>query len=88
MEGKKSAVPTEWLISLVCEEFHCLPSEAVEQLLDHDQLVMDILEFRTYARLKEIVDNAKDPKDIPDHPMVDQVFLIQHELLKRRRGEA
>jgi len=49
---------------------------------------MDILEFRSYARTKEIIDNAKDPKDVPDHPMVDQVFLIQHELLKRRRGEA
>lgn len=72
----------------MCEEFHCLPSQAANQLLDHDRLVMDILEFRSYARAKEVIDMAKRPEDVPDSPMVDQVFLIQHELLKRRRGEA
>ena len=53
--------------------------------MNHDQLVFDILEMRAYQRTKETVDNAKKPQDIPDSPMVDQVFLIQAELLQRRR---
>lgn len=75
----------------MCEEFSCLPSAAIEELLDSDRLVLDIMELRAYARAKESLDNAKDEKDVPDHPMIDQVFLIQHEIMRRKRegrGEA
>lgn len=72
----------------MCEEFHCLPSQAVRELMDDpSQIALDIMELRAYARAKECLDNAKDPKDVPDHPMIDRVFEIQAELLKRRRGD-
>ena len=51
---------------------------------DPAQLSLDIIELRAYAKAKEVLDNAKDSKDVPDHPLIDQVFLIQHELMKRR----
>ena len=87
MEGKESNIPTpfEWLVSRVCEEFHCLPSQAVDELLDNDRIVLDIMGLRAYARAKEAIDSAKRPEDVPDSPMVDQVFAVQAELLKRRR---
>ena len=49
---------------------------------DPAQMALDIMELRAYARAKECLDNAKDPKDVPDHPMIDQVFLVQFELAK------
>lgn len=45
------------------------------------------MELRAYARAKEAIDSAKDDKDIPDHPMVDRVFEIQHEIKKRKKGK-
>ena len=78
-------MPFEWYISQVCEEFRCRPSQAVDELMDNDKLIQDIIELRAYARTKDSIDNAKKPEDVPDSPMVDQVFAIQKELLKRRR---
>ena len=80
--------PFQWLISRICEEFHCLPSEALTELLDEPRgMALDILELRAYARAKEAMDNAKRKEDIPDSPMVGQVWEVQHELMRRRRDE-
>ena len=67
-----------------------MPSEALKELLDDPkQMALDILELRAYARAKEVLDNAKRPEDVPHSPMIDRVFLIQHEILKRKKaGEA
>ena len=64
-----------------------MPSQAVQELMDNDQLVFDCIEVRSYQRAKELLDNAKSDKDIPDNPMIDTVFEIQHELIKRKRGK-
>lgn len=86
MEGDPVLLPYEWVISRVCEEFHCLPSQAVRELMnDPANLALDIMEFRAYARAKELLDNAKRPEDVPNSPLIEQVFLVQHELLKRRK---
>lgn len=55
-------------------------------MTDPSQMALDILELRAYARTKEQIDRAKDEKDMPDGPMADQVWIVQHELLRRRRG--
>ena len=88
MEGKESDYPFEWFISRVCEEFNCLPSQAVRELMtDPAQTAIDIMELRAYVKAKEVLDNAKNQKDIPDSPVIDRVFEIQAEILKRRRDE-
>lgn len=88
MEGNPNIpVPFEWIVSRICEEFHCLPSEAKKELLDDpSQMALDILELRAYARAKKVLDNAKRSEDVPDSPMIDRVFLIQHEILKRKKA--
>jgi len=48
-------------------------------------MALDILELRAYARAKELLDNSKDRKDVPDHPMIDQVFWVVKELSDRRK---
>jgi hypothetical protein len=52
---------------------------------DPAQLALDIMELRAYARAWEILKHAKDEKDIPNSPMIDRVFEVQFELLKRRK---
>ncbi len=87
LEGDSSASPPfEWVVSRTCEEFNCLPSQAVKELLDDPtNLAIDIMELRSYARAKELLDNAKKPEDVPKSPAIDEVWMVQHELLKRRR---
>ena len=48
--------------------------------------VLDIIELRAYARAKDTLKHAKRPEDIPQDPMIDMVFEIEHELLSRRRA--
>ena len=53
---------------------------------DPSQMAFDIIELRSYARAKEILDNAKDSREIPDSPAIDRVWEVQHELLGRQKG--
>ena len=77
-------MPWDWLISRVCEEFGCLPSAAVRELMDdRDHLALDIMESRAYVRTKEAVARARTEADMPDGPMVEQVFEVEAELLRR-----
>ena len=91
MEGEGHP-PFEWVVSRVCEEFNCLPSQAIREIMtDPSQMAFDIIELRSYARAKEILDNAKDAKEIPDSPAIDRVWEIYHivedrELLERQKG--
>lgn len=87
MQGEGDA-PFEWLVSRACEEFSCLPSQAVRELLDDpQQLALDVMELRAYARTKDALDNAKRPEDEPSGPMVEVVWDVMNELLRRRREE-
>jgi hypothetical protein len=86
LEGERVSPPPEWVVSRVCEEFNCLPSQAVRELMnDPSNLALDIMELRAYSRAKEALDNAEKPDDVPNHPMIDRVFEVQYELLKRRK---
>ncbi len=81
-----SDIPFEWIISRVCEEFNCLPSQAYREIMnDPSQMVFDIMELRSYARAKEILDNAKKEEDIPNSPAIDQVWMVQEELARRQK---
>ena len=82
MEG--AAAPAEWLLSRICEEFGCRPSEA---LGEDGTLVMEILELRSYARTKAAVDRAQSPEDVPDTAMAELVFEIVKETGERRHGD-
>lgn len=73
------------MVSRVCEEFGCLPSRAVAELMEHDELVLDVMESRAYARTKEQMDGASNEKEMPTGPMVRWVWEVEHELLRRRR---
>jgi len=87
LEGDYGAdLPFEWIISRVCEEFNCLPSAAIREIKnDPAQMVFDIMELRAYANTKEMLDNSKDKMDIKHTPMVEKVFEVVNELVKRRR---
>lgn len=85
MEGEGEP-PWEWIVSRVCEEFGCLPSDAVRELMDDPAgLALDVMELRAYARAKEALDSAKKAGDEPTGPMADMVWEVMSELLKRRK---
>lgn len=71
-------MPHEWLVSRVCEEFGCLPSEAVHELEECDAvLVLDILELRAFVRAKDQLEMAQQTgQEVIDTPMVRQVREI------------
>jgi hypothetical protein len=83
LNGDGSEPPGEWVISRICEEFGCLPSQALRELeLGDPDLVMTIFELRSYARAKSIVDNAEKQSDLKMTPEIRRVFEIELEALK------
>jgi hypothetical protein len=70
------------MLSRFCEEFGCLPSAlAGEDVVT----LLHILDYRAYARAKEALDTCTDEKNAPTGAAVDDVWMVEHELLKRRR---
>lgn len=67
--------PFAWTVSQVCEEFGCLPSEAVDEL-DHDPdgLTFDVLFLRSFKRTWDAWSAAAGTPggltDLPETPML------------------
>lgn len=79
-------MPLAWFLSRLCEEFHCLPSEALREWERAPSgLLEEILELRAFAHAKQICDHAKEAKDIPQTPMTDLVQTIEFGLMRERR---
>lgn len=74
------------MISRVCEEFSCLPAEAIHALEhDHNGLIFVILDMRNYAESKGVLDDyhANGSKgDPPRGKNVDRVREIMAENMK------
>lgn len=52
-------VPIEWWVSRVCEEFQCLPSEALREWREAPLgLLETIMEYRLFAQAKRVYDHA------------------------------
>ena len=74
-------------MSLVCEAFHCRPSEAREELgTDPDRQALTILELRAYAETKRQHDAVKKAEDAPKGPMADLVREIEVDLWRERKA--
>lgn len=79
-----------WLLSRVCEEFHCTPSVARKELYERNPWpdVLDMLEMRAYARTKEYLDSAKTPEEsekVEATPLGKLVREIEFEIAKARK---
>lgn len=74
-------------IGRLCEEFHCLPSEAYREWRRVPAgFLEEILEGRAYRAAKRVYDRAATAADVPDDPMIDLVKAIEFEL-QRADGE-
>jgi len=54
------------------------------------ELALRIIEARHYVRAKRLIDDAKSQDDVPDHPMINMVWEIQHDIareIRARRGK-
>lgn len=71
LDGEQPHLP-EWLLSRICEEFGCRPSEALEE---DAALVMDILELRHYAQVKALVEDPNTDEDRLQAIGVDEATL-------------
>jgi hypothetical protein len=91
LEGEEADPPWEWVISRICEEFNCLPSQALNEMLDDpSSMALEIIELRAYARAKELIDTTDKQDKLPNNPMIDRVFEITDYLgkqEKQRRGQ-
>jgi hypothetical protein len=72
------------VISRICEEFGCTPSEALNEPL---QLALDVMDLRAYAKAKQIYETTKDAKDIPDSPIIDWVYRVSYERKQQRNRQ-
>jgi hypothetical protein len=71
----------------VCEAFHCLPSQAREEIeTDPDRTALTILELRAYAETKRRIDDAKKAEDAPRGPMADLVREMEVDLWRARKA--
>ena len=74
--GNEAEVSDAWLISIVCEEFHCLPSQAIEAIEeDVGGLLFQIIDLRSYAKAKEVYDSTPMDKR-PKSKAIDRVSEI------------
>ena len=61
---------------MVCEEFHCLPAQAIEAIEeDIGGLIFQIIDLRSYARAKEVYDTT-DLNNRPKSKSIDRVSEI------------
>lgn len=76
------------MISRICDEFHCLPSQAERELARDPELVFDILQLRGYAQTWQQMEDADDEKGIkaPTGKLADLVGDIEVELWQERRA--
>lgn len=82
MEGESP--PEEWTLAVMSDWFPTTPLFG-GTLLDWPYAVVSgIAELRSFAQAREAVRQAKSLDDAPDGPMVDWVFKVQKELLRRR----
>ncbi len=87
--------PLELLVSRVCQEFNCLPSEALREIEEGPAgLVWRVIEMRDFARAVQVVEQAeRDPGvEVEVTPMVELVNELKAELLRemvaRRKAES
>ncbi len=80
------APPDEWVVSAICEAFHCLPSVAVEEPL---ALALDIIELREYAETWRALKDAKPGQAPPATPMTEVVreAMAAHWLEKKSKKD-
>tara|TARA_B100000949_G_scaffold4534_2_gene3937 strand:+ start:7549 stop:7806 length:258 start_codon:yes stop_codon:yes gene_type:complete len=73
LEG--AAPPAAWIVSRICEEFGCLPSEAVSEMeKDVRKHLFQIMQMRCYAAAKRRLDDMKPGENLDDVPMIDVVL--------------
>lgn len=62
-------------MSRICEEFSCLPSEAIAELeKDYRKQIFQIMQMRVYAQAKRRLDNMKKGENLDDVPMIEDVL--------------
>lgn len=75
-------------IGRLCEEFACLPSQALAEWRSAPVgFLEEIIEARQYAKAKRIADSAERKADIPTGGMFDLVKSIEFELAQREIDE-
>jgi len=68
----------------VCEEFHCLPAEAIDAIQnDVGGLLFRIMDLRTYARAKDVYDSTPMEKR-PKSRLMDKVAEIKFGFARER----
>jgi hypothetical protein len=76
LTGAEGVAPPEaWIVSRICEEFGCRPSEAIEELeKDYRKHIFEIMRMRAYAQAKRRLDNMKSGESLDDVPMIEDVL--------------
>jgi hypothetical protein len=65
-------------MSRLCEEFHCLPSEAYREWRTvREGLLEEILEARAFASIKQASDRGVKYSDMPSSPLLAWFKLIE-----------
>lgn len=96
LDGEQgAAAPYEWIIGIVCEEFHLSPSQALWEIENAPVgLIRDILELRGFARTKQALEAAKGTKreaelyETPSGALVLAVELLAVEWRQEQRRQA
>lgn len=73
-------MPYAFWISVLCEAFHCVPSQAEREMERCGPgWLEEVLEARQYAEAFHMVMNAQSRSDVPSSPIVDLVRKIDME---------
>ncbi len=83
-----AAAPYAWLVSRVCEEFHCLPKDA-ETAIEEDEegLIFEVMDLRALAATKREFDHAVEQGKTIDQPspMMRELMQLEYALMQERR---
>jgi len=74
-------MPVIWWVSRLCEEFHCLPSQAWREYQNLPSgIIEEILEARQYVSVRNAYEQATDTAKLPQSEMLDLVREIDFSL--------
>ena len=75
-----------WIVSRICEEFHCLPDEARRAMDDdYNGSIFKIIDMRGFANAKQRIDQA-DSKNVPTDKQAVKYLQIEMGLVGKELG--
>lgn len=87
MKGHEPLPEVAW-VARICEEFHCLPTEAIREIRRApDGLIAQVIDAKHFMATFAMYEAAEHKDHLPKTPMLELLQEIEFEEIRRIRTE-